>query len=262
MSDAGSMAQFMFALAEMARGATSPSIPPIWGRYILAAREPPRVTFTHREFDEVDGKIIPFENMVQRSFFFGPRDVSNLRKLLPDHLSKCSRFELLAACLWRCRTIAIKPDPDEEVRLLLCVVNVRSKLNPPLRSGFYGNAMVFPAAVTTARKLVHNSLGYAVELVKKAKESVSDEYVKSVADLMVLKGKKLHYTMARSCLISDISRIGFVDIDFRWGKAVYGGLASDGLGAIPGATTFLMAFKNKEGEDGILMPIYLTPPAM
>ncbi|KAH1090745.1 hypothetical protein J1N35_018002 [Gossypium stocksii] len=142
MSDAGSVVQLMFALAEMAGGATAPSIPPLWGRHILAAREPPRVTFTHREFDEVDGTIIPLENMVQRSFFFSPTYVSNLRLLLPYHLRKCSRFELLAACLWRCRTIAIKPDPDEEVRLLF-VVSARSKLNPPLPSGFYGNATVF-----------------------------------------------------------------------------------------------------------------------
>ncbi|XP_022742022.1 benzyl alcohol O-benzoyltransferase-like isoform X2 [Durio zibethinus] len=186
LADGAGMIQFMSAMAEMSRGAIAPSIPPKWERHLLDARDPPRISFTHREYDEVEGTIILSENMVQRSFFFGPKEVSTLRKLLPHHLRKCSKFDILASCLWRCRTIAIKPDPDEEVRLL-CVVNVRSKLNPPSPSGFYGNAIVFSAAITTARKLCQNPLGYAVELVKQAKESVTEEYVKSAADFMVIK---------------------------------------------------------------------------
>ncbi|OMO87278.1 Transferase [Corchorus capsularis] len=262
MSDASGMMQFMFAMAELAQDHHHvPSIFPVWERHFLNARDAPRVTFTHHEYDQVEATniITPSANMVQRSFFFGPKEISTLRRLLPNHLRKCSRFELLAACLWRCRTIAIKPDPEEDVRMLI-MYDVRSKINPPLPSGYYGNVVVCPAAITKARKLWQNPLGYAVNLVKKTKGSVTEEYVKSVADLMVIKGRP-HYPLLNSCAITDLSRARFDDVDFGWGKALYGGLASATMGV--GQTSFCNRVKNNKGEEiGIVMPICLPAPAM
>ena len=102
MSDAAGLVQFMSAVGEIARGASSPSILPVWQRRLLDARDPPRVTFAHREYDEVadtKGTLIPLDDMSHKSFFFGPTEVSTLRKFVPHHLSKCSTFELLTACL-------------------------------------------------------------------------------------------------------------------------------------------------------------------
>ena len=174
----------MMAVGEVVRGASSPSILPVWQRHLLDARDPPRVTNVHPEYDEVadtKGTIIPIDDMSQRFFFFGPTEISTLRKFVPHHLGKCSTFELLTACLWRCRTIAIQPDPNEEVRII-CIVDARSKFNPPLPTGYYGNGFAFPVAVTTAEKLGKNPLSYALELVKKAKNEVNEEYMRSVAD--------------------------------------------------------------------------------
>ncbi|GMJ11315.1 hypothetical protein like AT5G17540 [Hibiscus trionum] len=137
MSDAAGLSQFMSAVGEMARGWFAPSILPVWERHLLSARDPPRITCKHREHDEVEGTIVPYNDMVHRSFFFGSTEISALRKLVPQHLSNCSTFELLTACLWRCRTIAIQANPEEEV-LIICIVNARSKFNPPLPSGYYG----------------------------------------------------------------------------------------------------------------------------
>ncbi|KAE8699264.1 Benzyl alcohol O-benzoyltransferase [Hibiscus syriacus] len=266
LTDASGMIQLILAMAEISRGAIAPSIQPVWERHLLSARDPPRVSSFHREYDqEKEGAIstTPLENMVHRSFFFGHKELSTLRKLLPYHLRQCSRFELLAACLWRCRTIALKTDPDEEVRLLF-TVSARPKLNPPLPLGYYGNAIVFLAAITTARKLSENPLWYAIKLVRHAKERVTEEYVRSVADLMVIKGRP-HYPMTGSCLVTDVTRVGFKDVDFGWGKTVYGGLAKAGLGAkLHGVSplSILVAIKNEKGEDGIAMSICLPDPAM
>ncbi|XP_042475861.1 benzyl alcohol O-benzoyltransferase-like [Macadamia integrifolia] len=257
MCDATGLVQFLSAVGEIARGARPPSVSPVWKRELLNARKPPHVTFLHHEYNELPdtkGTQASLDDMAHRSFFFGPAEVAALWKHVPPNFHSCSRFELLTACLWRCRTIAIQPDPNDEMRLM-CIINVRAKLRPPLPVGFYGNALAYPVAISSAANLCQNSLGYALELVKKVKNSVNDEYMRSVADLMVMKGRP-PFTMVRTYLVSDLTRAGFRNVDFGWGKAVYGGAA---LGRV---ASFQIPFRNHKGEDGIVVPIYLPQPVM
>lgn len=222
------------------------------------------MTFAHREYDEVadtKGTIVPVDQMLHRSFFFGAKEIAALRSHDHPHLRSCSTFELLTACFWRCRTIAIGADPEEQVRVIL-VVSARGKFQPPVPDGYYGNSFAFPVAIAAAGELCKNPLGYALERVRRAKREVTHEYMQSLADLMAMRGRP-HFAVVRTYVVSDVTHAGFEKIDFGWGKPVFGGPAKAGVGAIPGSSSFYIRCWNKaRGENGIVVPCCLPAPAM
>ena len=117
-----------------------------------------------------------------------------------------------------------------------------------------------PAAISTVKKLCGSPLGYALELVKKAKAEASKEYVHSVVDLMAIKGRPC-FTRTGSFMVSDLTKSGSKDVDYGWGKAVYFGLAKAGLGENPGVS-FYVPYTNSKGEQGRVVPICLPAEAM
>ncbi|GKD37329.1 benzyl alcohol O-benzoyltransferase [Tanacetum coccineum] len=245
----------MKAWSEMAHGALTPSTLPVWHRELLSARNPPRVTCTHYEYDEVadtEGTITSSDDMTQRSFFFRPAELAALRRFVPVHLQNCSTFDVLTASIWRCRTIALQPNPKEDMRIM-CIMDARLKFNPPIPLGYYGNVLAFSAAISTAQDICNKPLSHALELVMKAKSNLTQEYMRSIADLMVIEGRP-GFTNVRTYAISDFTRAGFEDIDFGWGKAIYTRPAR-GVGDPPSRASNYIPFRNAMCERGILVPI-------
>ncbi|EES18990.1 benzyl alcohol O-benzoyltransferase [Sorghum bicolor] len=248
--DAIGLAQFMSATAELARGLPAPTVAPAWSRELLEARSPPRPSFPHREFDAVPGNVsVPrwaagampaAADMITRTFTFGPADVSTIKSGLPPHLRKtATTFETLTAALWRARTAALEVPADEEVRAV-SIVGFRGVPELVLPAGYYGNACVPVAAVTTAGPLLAGSLGAAVELVRETKAAVTAEYVRSTVDLLVLRRRPC-VALGNLFLVSDNRHAGFHRVDFGWGEPVYGG---------PAATLFGPSFLVHVGDDG------------
>ncbi|KAK9221218.1 hypothetical protein WN944_009644 [Citrus x changshan-huyou] len=195
--------------------------------------------------------------MDHKSFYFGPNEVRVLKNQLPLHLRNCSTFGLLAACMWRCRTIAHQPDPKDTVQFS-CLVNARAKnYKMDIPSGYYGNAVAFPAVHSKVGALCNNPLGYAVALVKKAKAEMGEEHIRSAADLMEVKGRRPRYAIKGNYIVSDLSKVGFDRIDLGWGKPVFAGIA--GAKSI---FSFLNRYQKEDGETGTLIPIRFPRPSM
>ncbi|CAL5440881.1 unnamed protein product [Camellia sinensis] len=270
MSDSSGFIQFLNTIAEFAQQPQTkitPSVPPIWQRHLLSARQPPSITCPHYEYDQALAGAATTTatanrtTTIDRSFFFGPKEIRAIRNHLPHHYysTTATTFELLTACIWQCRTRALCLAPDETVRLSFTVNGRGNKHGLNLPPGYYGNVFTYPAVMAKAGLLSMLPLGYALELVKKAKAQVSEEYFRSVADLMVIQGRPSHTLEAnKDYIISDNTRAGFDKLDFGWGKPVYGGIAR----AIS-LISFYVPFRDiRGGEDGIGLPICLPESVM
>ncbi|KAH9626921.1 hypothetical protein KSS87_014982 [Heliosperma pusillum] len=248
--DAPSLCNFMHAVAELANGAKFPSVRPVWDRHLLCARNPPRVTCMHPEYDDdIDG--IP-----------GRTEIDNIRRLLPAHLKKSTTFEILAACIWRSHTIAMRFNLKDEVRLRF-LVNGQNKFNPPIPKGYYGNLMATPVAISTAHDLITNPLEYTVELIKNVKHSITEEYMMSMVDFLATKGRPRFHRGECTYYLVDLSRVGLDQFDFGWGKPAYGGPTEVWFGRpTTGFGNYYLPGKNSNGESGILVPMCLPRCAM
>ena len=99
MSDAFGFIQFMKAMGEIAQGASKPSVAPVWCRELVCARDPPRITQTHVECEEVpvvlnDPKMTSEDiTLSQHSFFFGANNIKAVHQMFP-HDQDNTTFEV------------------------------------------------------------------------------------------------------------------------------------------------------------------------
>ncbi|GAB4834659.1 hypothetical protein Ancab_032922 [Ancistrocladus abbreviatus] len=263
MCDIFGLVQLLNATIDMAGGAHFPSTQPLWRRELFKARNPPFITRVHHEFEEGDTKrrVVTLQQdntnqvLVQKSFSFGPKAMQAIRNHLPAHLhSTCTNFELLSAYLWRCRTIALQPNPDDTVRVT-CIVSLRSNNCVPLPSGYYGNALALPAVATKAKPLCESSLEYALKLVKEAKAKMNEEYLRSVVDYMVLKGRP-NCIEHLNWIVADTAHCGIEKVDFGWELPVYSGVVR----SFPVISNF--GRLKKGSENVITVPMCLAMPIM
>ncbi|KAJ3684678.1 hypothetical protein LUZ61_013842 [Rhynchospora tenuis] len=267
IADAHGWAQFLTAIGEFARGADQPNVLPVWDRHLLLARDPPAPTHIHLDYELTDdatqkefhilSKTPVPANLVHRSFLFGPKDISALKKCVQslESMSYVSRFELITAAVWRSRTIALDYNPDCEIYVQF-PVNSKGKMVSPLPTGFYGNAFARAVAFSKARKLSSSPLEYALKLVKEAKEKArASDFLQSLADLSVLRGWPQMMVARTKFLVTDVSRAGFQGVDFGWGAGMFGEKS------FPWSTMYT-SFKNSDGEEVVVVPMCLPELTM
>ncbi|XP_022747387.1 fatty alcohol:caffeoyl-CoA acyltransferase-like [Durio zibethinus] len=209
---------------------------PVWDRHLLnpSPFKPTRNntnnnSLSHPEFNRVPdlcGFLARFSNerLVPTSFIFDKTSLNELKKVAfstsrPGE-SNYTSFEVLSAHIWRSWARALSL-PSNQMLKLLFSIDVRNRVKPSLPSGYYGNAFVLGCAQTSVKDLTEKGLGYVTMLVKRAKERVDSEFVKSVVELL---------SHSRACpdsvgvlILSQWSRLGLEKVDLGLGKPVHVG---------------------------------------
>ncbi|XP_028766182.1 omega-hydroxypalmitate O-feruloyl transferase-like [Neltuma alba] len=226
MKDGLCAMEFVNAWSDAARGSDL-KIPPFLDRTILKAREPPLIEFPHHEFAEIEdisdtSKLYEEEDMLYKSFCFDPDKVELLKKKAMEDgvLQKCSTFEALSAFVWRARTEALRMKPDQQTKLLFAV-DGRSRFDPPIPEGFFGNAIVLTNSLCEAGELLTNPLSFAVGLVQKAIDMVTDRYMRSAIDYFEVT--RARPSLTATLLITTWARLSFHTTDFGWGQPLCSG---------------------------------------
>ncbi|KAJ0971219.1 hypothetical protein J5N97_019178 [Dioscorea zingiberensis] len=217
--------EFVNSWGETARGMPL-AVPPFIDRTVLKCRNPPIINYPHHEFAEIkdisNTATLYQEDMLYRSFCFDPEKLNELKlKAMEDKsLTKCTTFEALSAFVWRARTQALKLKPEQPTKLLFAV-DGRSRFNPPLPKGYFGNGIVLTNALCNAGELVGNPLSYSAALVQNAVKMVTDEYMRSAMDYF--EATRARPSLNATLLITTWSRLSFHTTDFGWGEPVQSG---------------------------------------
>ncbi|XP_077209990.1 omega-hydroxypalmitate O-feruloyl transferase-like [Tasmannia lanceolata] len=202
------------------------SVPPFLDRSLLKARNPPKIEFPHHEFAEMKDISDTFnlyqEEMLYRSFCFDSEKLEKLKtKAMKDgELDRCTTFEALSAFVWRARTEALNLRPDQEAKLLL-TVDGRSRFNPPLPKGYFGNGIVLTNSLCSVGEILEKPLSFTVGLVKKAVSMVTDSSMRSAIDYFEVT--RVRPSLTATPLISTWSRLSFRTTDFGWGEPLHSG---------------------------------------
>ncbi|KAK1294468.1 Omega-hydroxypalmitate O-feruloyl transferase [Acorus calamus] len=217
MFDGVGAMEFVNSWAECARGDPL-SVPPSLDRTILKARDPPRIDNPHLEFAEIPdvsdtASLHASDPIVYRSFFFDPAHLARVKS--ETGLDKCTTFEALAGFVWRARTAALALKPEQKAKLLFAV-DGRSRFEPPLPKGYFGNGIVLTNSVCEAGELTGSPLGHAVELVQGAVKMVTDGYMRSAIDYF--ETTRARPSLAATLLLTTWSRLSFHTTDFGWGE--------------------------------------------
>ncbi|PRQ27091.1 putative omega-hydroxypalmitate O-feruloyl transferase [Rosa chinensis] len=219
--------QFLQAWAHLtAKPDLAPPISPVHSRHVLKSRTPPKVTFPHPQFhgnrDNSHADVLRFlqsQPLVPASLTFTHSHILHLKRQCVPSL-KCTAFEALASHTWRSWVRSLDLSPSLNIKLLFSV-NVRRRLNPEIPPAYYGNGFVLGCAQTTVEDLVSANLHHGVKLVQQAKAELSDDYVRSMVDL--LEDKTVKTDLSTSLVISQWAKLGLEELDFGDGKALHMG---------------------------------------
>ncbi|XP_057965553.1 acyltransferase GLAUCE-like [Malania oleifera] len=231
--DGVAVREFETNLAALSRG-DGLVIEPKPDRTMFKARNPPKIDHPHYEYSRpisIDSTFTVRGNsnttaIVQQRpqnkshLVYLPADrIASMKKaaLKDGVLKNCSIFQVVAAKIWKARSIAVGT-PEEETCTVLFPVDVRKRVVPEAPFGFAGNALVPGFARASMSELKGEDDSVLVRKVQEGLERLDDEYVKSGIDwLEVHKGVPCG---KNTFSIVAWWRLGLEEAEFAWGRAI------------------------------------------
>ncbi|KAF3778351.1 Omega-hydroxypalmitate O-feruloyl transferase [Nymphaea thermarum] len=223
--------QFVSAWAQAARDPTSSILAPVWDRESLKPRAPPRVRYLHHEFAHIDdisnlGSALSPAGLVQKCFLIDAHFQAQLKNRVQARgQAEFTTFDALAAHVWQCWVKALRLRPRSQSMRLTVSVNARDKLrDPPLKRGYYGNVIGVACSKCTVAELIDQPLEHVAGLVRAARLTVNEEYIRSMIDYIELARPKLEF--AGKLTITTWTRFSLYEgANFGWGRPRYAGPA-------------------------------------
>ncbi|KAL3634598.1 hypothetical protein CASFOL_021652 [Castilleja foliolosa] len=206
-------------------------------RTCIRARSPPHIQFSHVEYVNLTktsslassftsqtrtspSPLIFSDKYTHKLFTFTPQMLTQLKQKANI---KCSTFEAILAHVWRARTKAsLEQNCEDRESTVLFAVDVREKISPPLKTNFVGNAVITAFASARSIDLIGRPLSFGVEMVRKGRERVTSEYIRSVIDwLEVYKG--IPKTCDGTFYVSAWYKLPFDEVDVGFGCPKHAG---------------------------------------
>jgi shikimate O-hydroxycinnamoyltransferase len=265
VADGASGLHFINSWSDVARG-LDVFIPPFIDRTLLHARDPPRPIFYHIEYKpppSMQHAKLDSETTVAVSILKITREQLNILKMKgkskeDGNTINYSSYEMLAGHVWRSVSKARALPVDQETKLYIAT-DGRSRLQPSLPQGYFGNVIFTTTPIAVAEDLMSKPTWYAASIIHNALLQMDNDYLRSALDYLELQPdlkalvRGAHTFKCPNLGITSWARLPIHDADFGWGRPVFmgpGGIAYEGLSFIIPSST----------NDGSLSLAIALPP--
>ncbi|CAM0913414.1 unnamed protein product [Alopecurus aequalis] len=227
---------FVNSWAAIARGDESAAARPCLDRTLLRARDPPSARFDHAEYARTAAAGAGSSKLPRVAFGSAILPLSRIQVdvLKGEAEKRLSTFKAVVAHVWRCACAARGVAAADDTRLYM-TADARSRVDPPLPRGYFGNAIFRASAAAKAGDVASGPLSAVSEKVTGATARLDDEYVRSLVDYLEVKLqgagdaaglRKGEWVMPETDLwVISWQGLPIYDANFGWGRPVFMGRA-------------------------------------
>ncbi|CAI0375957.1 unnamed protein product [Linum tenue] len=232
LCDGEGLSNFMTAWSNQARDLPITS-PPLLDRTFLRSTSS-QPLFQHPEYQESTTDSTPTAITSTEIHSIPTSQIKHLRDMTHNRYSSYegkaisySTYEVMAAHIWRCVTVARRLADQRKPITLHISVDGRQRFNPPLPPGYFGNCVFHAKAVASPAELASESLEKTAERIRRAIGRIDDGYMRSVIDYLDRPGDETSKfripgnTGSPDLKIISWTRMSFLPKDFGWGDPMF-----------------------------------------
>ncbi|KAI3444046.1 hypothetical protein Pfo_000711 [Paulownia fortunei] len=267
MADGPSALHFVDEWTKFARGA-GPVVPPFLDRKVLETEKPlnfkfdpsvlrPPPTLTGQE-DSLEQRKKPISVAflsLSKLQIEKLRNKANLDFDKENSGRGYSRFEAVAAHIWRCTSKARGHIAEQQTSLHF-VADFRNKMKPALPRNYFGNALIRVEASDNSGSLLSNSIGMASGRIREAVEKVTDDTVRAYLDYLKELPDVADFYGNPNLAIISWTALPLYGADFGWGNEIHLGPGPMGFDG----KTFIIP--GREGDGSFNVAIWLQEEHM